>query len=84
MGVRVRYAILALLGSVGGTRVVRAQAAADPLPVDVPTAAIAAGNQLFLGEGQIMPPRGGSGITDEPVRAVAAYVWSLSHPPTGK
>jgi len=29
--------------------------------------------------GAIMPPRGGSGITDEQVRAVAAYVWSLSH-----
>lgn len=29
--------------------------------------------------GQIMPPRGGSGISDAEVRAVAAYVWSLSH-----
>jgi mono/diheme cytochrome c family protein len=28
--------------------------------------------------GQIMPPRGGSGISDEDVRAVAAYVWTLS------
>ncbi len=28
--------------------------------------------------GQIMPPRGGSGINDEQVRAVAAYVWTLS------
>ena len=27
--------------------------------------------------GAMMPPRGGSGITDEQVRAVAAYVWSL-------
>lgn len=27
--------------------------------------------------GQIMPPRGGSGINDEQVRAVAAYVWTL-------
>lgn len=26
-----------------------------------------------------MPPKGGSGITDEQVRAVAAYVWSLAH-----
>ncbi len=34
--------------------------------------------------GQIMPPRGGSGITDEQVRAVAAYVWSMSHKPSGK
>lgn len=29
--------------------------------------------------GAIMPPRGGSGITDEQVKAVAAYVWTLSH-----
>lgn len=34
--------------------------------------------------GQIMPPRGGSGITDDQVRAVAAYVWSLSHKPARK
>ena len=33
--------------------------------------------------GQIMPPRGGSGISDAEVRAVAAYVWTLSHG-TGK
>ncbi len=26
--------------------------------------------------GQVMPPKGGSGLTDEQVRAVAAYVWS--------
>ena len=26
-----------------------------------------------------MPPKGGSAITDEQVRSVAAYVWSLSH-----
>jgi len=26
-----------------------------------------------------MPPKGGSSITDEEVRAVAAYVYSLSH-----
>jgi mono/diheme cytochrome c family protein len=26
-----------------------------------------------------MPPRGGSSITDEEVKAVAAYVYSLSH-----
>ncbi len=31
--------------------------------------------------GQIMPPRGGSGITDEQARVVAAYVWSLSRKP---
>jgi mono/diheme cytochrome c family protein len=29
--------------------------------------------------GAIMPARGGSGITDEQVSAVAAYVWTLSH-----
>ncbi len=28
--------------------------------------------------GAIMPPRGGSAITDEQVNQVAAYVWSLS------
>ena len=27
----------------------------------------------------IMPPKGGAGITDAQVRAVAAYVWTLSH-----
>lgn len=27
--------------------------------------------------GQIMPPKGGSSISDADVRAVAAYVWSL-------
>jgi len=26
-----------------------------------------------------MPPKGGSAINDEKVRAVAAYVWTLSH-----
>jgi cbb3-type cytochrome c oxidase subunit III len=26
-----------------------------------------------------MPPKGGSTISDEQVKAVAAYVWSLSH-----
>lgn len=30
--------------------------------------------------GIMMPPRGGSGLSDEQVRAVAAYVWRLSHP----
>jgi hypothetical protein len=30
-------------------------------------------------EGCPMPPRGGSSITDEEVKAVAAYVYSLSH-----
>lgn len=29
--------------------------------------------------GAIMPPRGGAGITDDQVRAVAAYVWTLSN-----
>ena len=29
--------------------------------------------------GLVMPPRGGSAISDADVRAVAAYVWSLSH-----
>ena len=29
--------------------------------------------------GAIMPPRGGSGITEAQVRAAAAYVWTLSH-----
>lgn len=34
--------------------------------------------------GQSMPPKGGSTLTDEEVRAVAAYVWTLSRgtPPT--
>jgi mono/diheme cytochrome c family protein len=27
-----------------------------------------------------MPPKGGSAITDEEIRAVAAYTWKLSHP----
>ncbi len=31
--------------------------------------------------GQIMPPKGGSAISDADVKAVAAYVWTLSHPP---
>jgi hypothetical protein len=26
-----------------------------------------------------MPPKGGSSITDEEVKAVSAYVYSLSH-----
>lgn len=29
--------------------------------------------------GQIMPPKGGSAISDADVKAVAAYVWTLSH-----
>lgn len=29
--------------------------------------------------GMVMPPRGGSQLTDEQVKAVAAYVWRLSH-----
>jgi len=29
--------------------------------------------------GSVMPPKGGSSLSDEQVRAVAAYVWSLSN-----
>jgi mono/diheme cytochrome c family protein len=29
--------------------------------------------------GAIMPPKGGAAITDAQVRAVAAYVWTMSH-----
>ena len=29
--------------------------------------------------GAIMPPKGGSAITDDQVKAVAAYVWTLSN-----
>ncbi len=28
--------------------------------------------------GTVMPPKGGSNISDEQMKAVAAYVWSLS------
>ncbi len=31
--------------------------------------------------GTVMPPKGGSNITDAQVKAAAAYVWKLSHPP---
>jgi mono/diheme cytochrome c family protein len=31
--------------------------------------------------GVVMPPRGGANLKDEQVRAVAAYVWSLSRKP---
>lgn len=31
--------------------------------------------------GTVMPPKGGSNLTDAQVKAVAAYVWTLSHPP---
>ena len=31
--------------------------------------------------GQIMPPKGGSSLNDKQVKAVAAYVWSLSRKP---
>jgi len=34
--------------------------------------------------GQVMPPRGGGEITEADVKAVAAYVWSLSHPGTSQ
>jgi mono/diheme cytochrome c family protein len=30
--------------------------------------------------GVAMPPKGGSAISDAQVKAVAAYVWTLSHP----
>ena len=30
--------------------------------------------------GLLMPPGGGGQLNDEEVKAVAAYVWSLSHP----
>lgn len=29
--------------------------------------------------GTVMPPKGGSALSDEQLRAVAAYVWSLSN-----
>ena len=32
--------------------------------------------------GTPMPPRGGSALSDEEIRAVAAYVWSLSRRPS--
>ena len=41
------------------------------------TKGIAAG-EAKLGKGP-MPAKGGSQISDEDVKAVAAYVWSLSH-----
>ena len=133
MAGRIRDGMLVLLVGVGGARVVVGQAPVDTLPAGVTPAAIAAGKQLFLGDGlclachgadakgsigpnltdqtwlhgagtypeivarvlsgvpseqsklgQIMPPRGGSGITDEQVWAVAAYVWSMSHKPSRK
>jgi len=31
--------------------------------------------------GAVMPPRGGPPLTDDQVKAVAAYVWSLSNRP---
>lgn len=31
--------------------------------------------------GVVMPPRGGTNITDAQIKAIAAYVWSLSNPP---
>lgn len=30
--------------------------------------------------GVVMPPKGGTDLTDEQIRAIAAYVWSLSQP----
>lgn len=32
--------------------------------------------------GIVMPPKGGSAISEAQVKAVAAYVWTLSHPAT--
>ena len=133
MAGRIRDGMLVLLVGVGGAPVVVGQDPVDTLPAGVTPAAIAAGKQLFLGEGlcmachgadakgslgpnltdqtwlhgagtypeivarvlsgvpseqsklgQIMPPRGGSGLTDEQVQAVAAYVWSVSHKPSRK
>ena len=37
-----------------------------------------AANEAKLGKGP-MPAKGGSQISDEDVKAVSAYVWSLSH-----
>jgi len=31
--------------------------------------------------GTLMPPKGGSSLSEDQLRAVAAYVWSLSHKP---
>ncbi len=31
----------------------------------------------------VMPPKGGSSISEDDLKAVAAYVWSLSHPEAG-
>ena len=36
-------------------------------------------SRSYTGEG--MPPRGKVAMSEEAVRAVAAYVWSISHPP---
>ena len=36
-------------------------------------------SRSYTGEG--MPPRGVVPLTEDAVRAVAAYVWSISHPP---
>lgn len=32
--------------------------------------------------GSVMPPKGGSALSDKQVKAVAAYVWSVSRPGT--
>jgi len=49
-----------------------------PEIVQIVTTGIAA-DQAKLGKGP-MPPKGGSQISEDDVKAVAAYVWSLSHP----
>lgn len=47
--------------------------------------AITTGFSLEVSQsGQLMPPRGGSNLKDPEVRAVAAYVWTLSRGGTGQ
>ena len=49
-----------------------------PEIVQIVTTGIPA-NETKLGKGA-MPPKGGSQISEDDVKAVSAYVWSLSHP----
>ena len=49
-----------------------------PELIDQITKGVAAG-EIKNSMGMIMPPRGGSAITDDQVKAVAAYVWTLSN-----
>ena len=47
--------------------------------------AITTGFSLEVSQsGQLMPPRGGSNLKDAEVRAVAAYVWTLSRGGPGR